>query len=145
MADWDKRFIDLAHYISKYSKDRNKIVGAVIVNNDSRVISTGYNGIAQGVNDDVEERHIKPLKLSYFVHAEANAIYSAARSGIQTKGCTMYATFHPCASCANAIIQSGIKSVVCYEPDWNSSWAETAKIAKSMFDEAGIEVKYIND
>lgn len=143
MANWDKRFIDLSHYISSYSKDRNKVVGAVIVNEDSRVISTGYNGIAQGLNDDIEERHQKPLKLSYFVHAEANAIYSAARSGIKTKGSTMYATFHPCANCANAIIQSGIIKVVCYEPDWNSSWAETAKLAKSMFEEAGVKLVYI--
>ena len=145
MADWDKRFIDLAHKTASYSKDRNKVVGAVIVNDDKRVLSSGYNGMAQGINDDVEERHQKPLKLSYFVHAETNAVCSAARTGVAIKGCTMYVTFHPCAACANVIIQTGIKRVVCYEPDWASSWADTAKLAKSLFDEAGVEVKYHKD
>lgn len=143
MANWDKRFIDLAHNIADWSKDRKKKVGALIVDEDRRIISTGYNGMAKGINDDVEERHEKPLKLSYFVHAEANAIYAAAKSGIRTKGCAMYATFHPCSECAKAIIQSGITHVVCYEPDWNSSWADTARIARDMFKEAKIVVKYI--
>lgn len=142
---WDIRFLNLAKTISKWSKDQKKKVGAIIVDEDRRIISTGYNGIAMGLQDDIEERHQKPLKLSYFVHAESNAIYSAAKSGIKTKGCAMYITFHPCASCANAIIQSGINKVVCYKPELGSSWIETANIAKNMFEEAGIEVKYHND
>jgi dCMP deaminase len=143
MADWDKRFVELSHFIAAWSKDRKKKVGAVIVDEDRRVISTGYNGIPQGCSDDDESRQIKPKKLFYFEHAERNCIYSAAKSGIRLKGCTMYLTWHPCADCARAIIQSGIKRVVCYQPDWNDdSWGETFQISRDMMKEAGIEVKY---
>lgn len=146
MANWDKRFIGLAHHISKWSKDRKKIVGAIIVDEDQRVISMGYNGFVSGINDDIEERHIKPLKLSYVVHAEANALYSASRSGIKTKGATIYVTFPPCSECAKGIIQSGIKRVVCNSINsTDSSWLQTAAIAKEMFEEAGIEIKYVKD
>lgn len=146
MADWDKRFIELSHHISKWSKDRKKIVGAVIVDEDRRIISTGYNGVPQGCDDNDESRQIKPKKLFYFEHAERNAIFSCAKSGIKTKNCTMYLTWHPCADCARAIIQSGIKRVVCYQPDWtDDSWGETFRISKEMLTEAGIEVKYHQD
>jgi dCMP deaminase len=46
------------------------------------------------------------------VHAEANAIFNAARRGIQTKGAKIYTTKFPCASCAGAIVQAGIRAVI---------------------------------
>lgn len=145
MANWNKRFIDLSHFVSEWSKDSNKKVGAVIVDDSKRIISTGCNGFPSGINDDVEERHKKPLKFFYFIHAEANAIYNAAKNGVKLEGSTMYVTFHPCAICAQAIRQVGIKKVVCYEPDLNSSWVETCTIAKTIFDESGVEVEYYKE
>jgi dCMP deaminase len=146
MADWDKRFMDLANHIASWSKDRSRKVGSVIVNNDKRVISEGYNGFAANINDDVEERHQKPMKYFYVVHAEANAIYMAAKSGISTKGCVMYVNFHPCSECAKAIIQSGIKKVVTFQPIiTDSKWKETAEISKNMLKEAGVDVVYLEE
>ena len=144
MADWDKRFIDLAHHIASWSKDRSKKVGSVIVDDDRRVVSMGYNGFPQNINDDIEERHQKPLKLFYVVHAEANALSSANRSGVQTKGTTIYITFPPCSECAKLIIQNGIKRVVCCPINSDkSSWVETTSVAKDMLDEAGVKIDYI--
>ena len=146
MADWDKRFIELAKHIATWSKDRNKKVGSVIVDDDKRVISLGYNGFAADVNDEIEERHQKPLKLFYVVHAEANALYSANRLGVKTKDATIYITFPPCSACALGIIQSGIKRVVCYPINSNkSSWVETTTIAQQMLAEAGIEFVIYKD
>ena len=146
MTDWDIRFLNLAKFISTWSKDRSKKVGSVIVDDDRRVISMGYNGLAAGINDEVEERHHKPLKLFYVVHAEANALYSANRSGIKTKGTTIYITFPPCSECAKGIIQSGIKKVVCNPINSDkSSWVETTDIARKMLEEAGVEIKYMNN
>jgi dCMP deaminase len=144
MADWDKKFMALAHHFAKWSKDPKKKVGAVIVNDDHRMISMGYNDLPQKCQHDIPARHIKPAKLFYYVHAEANAIYSAARSGIKTQDCTMYVTFHPCSTCCHGIIQSGIKRIVCYPVDFeNDSWGPTCKVAKELFDETGIEVVYL--
>lgn len=146
MTDWNKRFIDLANYIALWSKDRSKKVGSVIVDDDRRVISMGYNGFPQNINDDIEERHQKPLKLFYVVHAEANAISSANRSGAKTKGATIYITFPPCSECAKLIIQNGIKRVICREMESDkSSWLETTTIARQMLEEAGVEFIYYKD
>lgn len=143
MADWDNRFIEVSHLVSSWSKDRKRKVGAVIVD-DRRIISSGFNGIPVGCNDDEDSRHLKPKKLLFFEHAERNAIYAAAKYGIKTEGCKMYLTWFPCADCARAIIQSGIKKVVCYEPDWkDDTWGDTFTASKEMMEEAGIEINLI--
>lgn len=143
MTDWDKRFLDLCDVIASWSKDKRKKVGAIIVSKDKRILSTGYNGLAQGLNDDDESRDIKPKKNSFFVHAEANAVFSCARYGISTKDCVMYLTWYPCCDCAKSIIQSGITKIVCYEPDWNDeSWGQSFSYTKEMLTEASIEVTF---
>ena len=145
MTNWDIKFLELCTFISSWSKDQKKKVGAVIVDSDNRVIATGYNGIPQGCNDDDETRHIKPKKNFFFAHAEANAIFSCAKSGVKTKDCVMYLTWYPCCDCCKAIIQSGISKIVCYEPDWNDdSWGESFRYTKEMLDEARIEIVYCN-
>lgn len=131
----------LAHHIASWSKDRSRKVGAVIVDG-KRILSVGYNGPPEGVNDDVEDRHIKPKKLMYVVHAEANALYFCSA----TKGATMYVTLFPCAGCAQAIIQRGIKRVICNTPDWNDkSWGESFQASKEMMEEAGVEIILLSD
>lgn len=145
MSNWDKKFMDMANLTATWSKDRDRKVGAVIVTDDHRVVSVGYNGFPAGISDDIEERHVKPLKLQYSVHAEANSIYSAAKLGTSIDDCIMYVTFHPCSQCALAIMSVGIKRVVCYEPEVGSSWYQTASIAKQMMEEKGIEVIYFKD
>ena len=144
MADWNKRFIDVAKLVASWSKDRNRKVGCVIVDKDNRIISTGYNGFPSGINDDVDSRQERPAKYLFTEHAERNSIYSAVNHGISTKGCTMVLEWYPCADCARAIIQSGIKKVVCGEPDFNDDrWGESFKASAEMFEEAGIEIKYM--
>ena len=50
------------------------------------------------------------------VHAEMEALLSAARSGISPLGGTLYTTTFPCHNCAKHIVASGIKRVVYVEP-----------------------------
>ena len=143
MANWDKRFFDLSEHISTWSKDRSTKVGAIIAN-DNRVITTGYNGFPQGFNDDLDYRHERPQKYAYTSHAEANAIYSAARKGDSTLGATMFLQWFPCVECAKAIIQSGIVRVVCTKPNFEDErWGESFKISFDMLKECNIEITYI--
>ena len=45
--------------------------------------------------------------------------------------------------CAGMIIQAGIKRVVCDQPDFDHQrWGEAAKIADTLFREAGLAVNY---
>lgn len=105
---WVKYFMSIALTVSKKSKDQSTQVGAIIVGPGNEIISTGFNGMPRGVNDDVPERHERPEKYFWMEHAERNAIYSAAKIGVPTKGCRMYCTHPPCMDCGRGIIQSGI-------------------------------------
>lgn len=115
-------------------------VGAVLVRND-RVISTGYNGTPakflncrEGGCVRCEERHKldenpeyesphpevmlgKALDICLCVHAEQNAILSAARHGIAVEGSVLYATHQPCFSCLKESIQAGVQQVI-YLKGW---------------------------
>lgn len=139
---WDNRFLELASHISLWSKDDSTKVGAVIVDDVRNVRSTGYNGFVRNISDDVPERSVRPQKYFWAEHAERNAIYAAARHGLSVDGCTLYCTRSPCADCARAIIQSGIKRVVyphgadAPTPGLN----ETFVVALEMLKEAGVKV-----
>jgi len=50
------------------------------------------------------------------VHAEMDAITSAARKGVSLRNGTMFVTTYPCHNCAKHIIASGIKKVYYIEP-----------------------------
>jgi deoxycytidylate deaminase len=49
-------------------------------------------------------------------HAEMEAILSCARSGVSTRGATLYSTTFPCHNCAKHIIAAGVRRVVYVEP-----------------------------
>ena len=135
-TNWNERFIDLTKYISKWSKDRSTGTCAIIADDDNNIVSTGINGFPRGADDDIESRHERPDKYLYTEHAERNAIYSAAKRGASTNGCTMYLMWFPCAPCARAIIQCGIKRLVCYKPDMNNKkWGEDFKVALDLLEE----------
>jgi len=126
------------------SRDASTKIGAIIVGPNEETRSSGYNGMPRGVDDDNEWRHERPQKYFYFEHAERNAIYNAARVGIPTDGCTMYTQGTPCADCARAIIQAGIKKVVVHKrfDDFNSKkWSESAGYTQEMFNESGVELE----
>lgn len=144
MQNWDARWMEMAILVSTWSKDKSRQVGAVIVNDRNVVVSLGWNGMPRGVNDDIEERHQRPLKYKFFSHAEQNAIFNSAAEGHATRGCRIYQQLYPCSICAGAIIQAGLSEVITHEPDWDDlTYAEDFAISKIMFDEAGIVVKFL--
>ncbi|MFW6243349.1 MAG: deoxycytidylate deaminase [bacterium] len=143
---WDYRFMALADHVSEWSKDKSTKVGAVIVNkSDLNPISIGYNGFPKGIVDDINERHERPLKYEYSVHAEQNAIANAAKNGQTTKECSIYVNFYPCSRCAGLIVNAGIIKVYCKnKPDFNNErWGDIWKISDSILREANIEIIYL--
>ena len=79
---WDARFLALAMHIAEWSKHRTTKVGCVIVDNERRIRATGFNGFPRGVADLAERLAERPTKLLLSVHAEGNAVATAARSGV---------------------------------------------------------------
>jgi len=146
ISKWDARFMKLADMeVAQWSKDRSSRVGMVIVK-DREIISTGFNGMPRGCDDDVEARHERPEKYNWFIHAEPNAIINAARQGKSTLGCDAYLNWFPCDQCAGFIVQAGIKRLYCdKEPNFNDvKWGEGFKRAIQKLIEGGVEVIYMN-
>jgi len=86
-------------------------VGAVITKDD-RIISIGYNGTPTGMDNTCEQVLVEELVTKpEVIHAEANAILFAAKTGIPTDKTILVVTHSPCFDCAKMIIQAGIKIV----------------------------------
>lgn len=135
---WDLRFLDLAKFISTWSKDPSTKVGAVVTDHENRVVSIGYNGFPKNISDDDERLDNRDTKYKIIVHGEMNAILFANKS---LQFCTLYThPFMPCPRCASMIIQTGIQRVVSYNsmPD---RWKDEFELSKSLFKEAGVELK----
>ena len=139
---WDQTWMEICKVIAKRSKDPKRKIGALIVNDDHKIISLGYNGmptVMDGLdndavypwgklNDDPEKN-----KYAYVVHAELNAILNANQS---VKGCTLYVTYNCCNECCKAIVQSGIKKVVYM----NKKDKPIYNIGRTILRYAGIQV-----
>ena len=138
---WDDYFMKMAELVSERSTCLRRKVGAVIVSEDNRVLSTGYNGapvglenccdkgecIRQKLNIPSGERH----ELCRSVHAEQNAIIQCALTGVSCKGATIYITLSPCNMCLKQVINAGIKKIIAKEsyPD---------KLSMAKMKESGI-------
>lgn len=143
VLSWDEYFMGLAHLSAFRSKDPSTQVGAVIVDQNNKVVSIGYNGLPLGCNDDdfpwQREGGMLETKYAFVVHAELNAILNSPRS---VNGCTLYVSLFPCNECAKAIIQSGIKKIV-YESDKYAD-TESTIASKRMLNAANVELKQLD-
>lgn len=137
------KFIAVAEAMARLSKDPRTRVGAVVVDDDGNILSTGWNSFPRGVDDDPARYMDRPTKLSLTSHAESNCIAQAARNGVRLKDSSILVTeLFPCSNCAKLIIQAGIKRV--YSPkmrgDHSPEWFHEKEISDLLFSEAGVEV-----
>ena len=134
LKKWNMRFLQMAKMVGSWSKDPSTQVGAVIVDDDRRVISLGYNGFPKGVADN-QRLDDRKEKYKMIVHAERNALLFANTS---VKDATIFTyPFMPCPICTGMIIQSGIRRVVSLQTD-NPRWQEDFEISRKMLEEAEI-------
>lgn len=122
----DEYYLDIAKTVTRRSTCLRRQYGAIIVKNDE-VVATGYNGAPRGeINccdcgfcqrDALGIPKGERYELCVSVHAEANAIISAARRdmigatiyivGIEAKDGS-YANPAPCLMCRRLIKNAGI-------------------------------------
>ena len=139
------RHLKLAKEVSQWSKDESTKVGALIVTEQGKPVSWGYNGIPMGVSD-LSERQARPTKYHYFAHAERNAL-DLSRSNVE--GCWLFVTHPPCSDCSRGIIQTGISTVVIdsegiKEFMGRDNWNESFKHSINMLLEAHVTVNYFD-
>ncbi len=128
VPEWHEYFLGIATAVAARAKCRRRQVGAVLVDTDHRILSTGYAGFPQGVTPDCmeggcprgltkpgsippESPYEDPESPGYCpsIHAEQNALYYANTS---TKGTTMYITAKPCPGCMKALAACGVALAV---------------------------------
>lgn len=140
---WDEYFMGVALLASQRSKDPSTQVGACIVDEDKRILSTGYNGFPKGCSDDEfpwnRDESAGETKYQYVVHAELNAILNA--SGKKLAGSTLYVGLFPCNECAKAIIQAGIKEVIYLSDKYHGT--PPMEASRKMLEAAGIKLEQI--
>ncbi len=141
-SQFDKYYMDIAMAIRDGAKCLGSRVGAVVVV-ENRILTTGYNGTPEGFPncDDVSQGCVRcsdsnKLKLDprdptanphhtsgnaldrcICVHAEQNALLTAARFGVPIGGSTLYSTLKPCFTCLKEAIQAGVRRIV-YQSDY---------------------------
>ncbi|MCD8383070.1 MAG: deaminase [Clostridiales bacterium] len=130
-VDKENYYLNIAETVLERSTCLRRNYGAIIVQADE-VIATGYNGAPRGRKNCIdlgrctrEELQIpsgQRYELCRSVHAEANAIISAARS--ETLGATLYLVGRDaqtgrllqdttcCSMCRRLVINAGIRKVV---------------------------------
>lgn len=123
---WDDYFLGIAEAVAKRADCTRRQVGAVLVDQHHRIISTGYNGAPSGrpgcLTDGACPRGQQSTEAvaprsSYdtglgsciAVHAEANALLYA--DGWKAKGATLYCTDRPCDGCQRLIDALAVRVV----------------------------------
>lgn len=139
---WDEYFTEIAKLVATRSNCVSRKVGAVITV-DNQIIATGYNGAPKGLHHCVDAggclRKLNKIpsgtrqEICRAVHAEQNAIISAAVKGVSIKGGTIYTNTYPCSICTRMLINAEIKRIV-YDSDYSDP------LSKEMLEESGIEV-----
>lgn len=123
----DDYYLGIALAVRRKANCTGNRVAAVIVKN-KRVISTGYNGVPEGMKNCLDGGCLRcnnpngqfksgtGYDLCICVHAEQNALLAAARFGIAVEGAHMYTTMQPCFGCAKEIVQAKIGKVSYLHP-----------------------------
>jgi len=133
----DEMLMRMAVVVSNRGTCTRAYVGAVIAR-EGRVISTGYVGAPSGLAHclDVGDEIGPDGGCARTVHAEANAIAFAARSGTSTEDAELYCTHSPCRACAKLIINAGITRFVYEHPYRDAS-------GLALLEDVGIDVEQL--
>lgn len=140
---WQTRFIDLARVVSTWSKDPSTQCGAVIVNEDRQILSTGYNGMPRGVDDETMYASFatKEDKYAMTVHAEMNAVLNAGRFGVPLNNSIIFIYgLPPCHDCAKHLVSAGISQVYFrpHEKRYNQTWKNSFTLTCELLNRLNI-------
>lgn len=128
--DRKRKFLEIALEFAKQGTCLRRNYGAIIVDQNNHIISTGYTGSPSRMKDCLEigkcwrKEHNIPSGSNYekcrSVHAEQNAMLQAGR---QARGCDMYVAgfdvdknevspMMPCFLCSKMAVNAGIRNIL---------------------------------
>jgi dCMP deaminase len=145
-AGWQRHdfYMRLAMVVETGAKCLGSHVGAVIVK-DNRVLGSGYNGTPAGypncteaekgcrrcalrLEEDGARIAGKLYDICLCVHAEQNAMLTAARFGTALDGALLYTTLQPCFNCLKSLMQVRISGVV-FRREWEARHPDYAWVS----------------
>lgn len=113
----DITYIKMANLLANLATCARRKVGCIIVDNNGKVMSTGYNGVAKGIQHCTNHNKCpganfksgSGLDLCSAIHAEQNALLQCRNvNSIHT----IYTTSSPCMHCAKLIANTSCKRIV---------------------------------
>ena len=156
---WDEYFLGMALRSASMSKDPSTKVGAVLTKQvlpgrRPNLLCTGFNGFPHGILDSLDRLNNRELKLEIVVHAEMNAVLTAAALGIATAGSTIYVAATdgtreiwggpPCVRCTVECMQAGVIAFVSRPVKIAPSrWHESIAKAQALIVEAGLTYREV--
>lgn len=134
--------LKLAYLHAQKSTDRSTQIGAIVLVPEGAAVAWGTNTFPEGWIP-TEADYERPRKYLVTEHAERNAIYMAAKVGVETEGCTLVSTWAACADCARAIVQAGFKTLVRHVPpsdDAVNRWLESVSLGDEIMRAGGVNI-----
>jgi dCMP deaminase len=127
MITKDDYYMGIAMAVRKKANCMGRRVGAVIVKRN-RIISTGYNGTPEGMTNCLDGGCVRCKNQEAYkasvgydvcicVHAEQNALITAARFGNSIEDAIVYSTLRPCFDCTKVLLQAKVHTIY-YIHDW---------------------------
>lgn len=108
----------LAREVSSWSQcPRGRRHGCVIALDGKWIVSTGYNGTGSGMAECACDGRPKAFCEAHCdaVHAEVNAVASAAKTGARLDGTVAFVTKAPCRPCLAVLTNVGVKMAVWFK------------------------------
>lgn len=143
---FDERDMMLQAYaFAAHSPDPSTQNSAVLLTpNNMEPIIMAFNYVPEKLQH-VEGIYERPKKYDYILHAEENAIITAAVNGIKTKGLVMFAPWAACKHCARVIIGAQIAEVWTHTlEEAHNQWNEEVSVGLRLLKEAGVELHIID-
>ena len=123
---WDEWALGIAAAVAARADCTRRQVGAVILDPENRVVSTGYNGAPSGAPGcgtagacprgrqsyaevPADSPYLGTASPCEALHAEENAVMHAR---VPLRGCTVYVTHRPCPNCERFLRGTGISRIV---------------------------------
>ena len=126
----------LAYQVAQRATCRRRSVGAILVDEDSHILATGYNGVARGMPHCLDSpcpgvlsRSGEGLDTCEAIHAEQNALLQCREPN---RIVTIYVTTAPCATCSKLLLATNCQRIVYVEPyekheHWLAYWQKAGR------------------
>ena len=133
--------LDAYEVAYRESTDTSTKIGAVVINDDGVVLSSGANTFVDPAMAAIPENHERPRKYKITECAERAAIYRAAMFGVQLSGLTMVCPWACCSDCARGIFLAGIRLVIAHQQAFDRTpdrWREEVDLGIEILENLGV-------